>query len=327
MQASKKLSGMKIKDHDGNEVVIPKTSFGKKATKGFKQNWQIYSLLLLPLIWLIIFQYIPMAGNAIAFRRFAPGGSILGETFVGWHFFQMFWADTIFWRVFWNTVILGVGTLLWTFPMPIIFALLLNEIKSKKFKKVAQTLSYLPHFLSVVVVVGLIQQLTRTAGPINNLLYSLGFERIPFLMRAEWFRTVFITSRVWQTTGWGTILYLAALTNIDPTLYEAAMMDGANRWQQTLFITLPGIAPTVITLLILNVGWVLGVNFEQVLLLQDPLTFRTSDIIGTYLFRLGIEQANFSFATAVGLFQSLIGIFLLTITNLLSKKLTDTSLW
>jgi putative aldouronate transport system permease protein len=188
-------------------------------------------------------------------------------------------------------------------------------------------LSYLPHFLSIVVVVGLIQQLTRTSGPINNILYALGFERINFLMRAEWIRTVFITSRVWQTTGWGTILYLAALTNIDPTLYEAAMLDGANRLQQTLYVTLPGIAPTIVTLLILNVGWVLGVNFEQVFLMLDPLTHSTFDIIGTYLFRIGIQHAQFSFATAVGLFQSLIGITLLTVTNFISKKATDNSLW
>lgn len=325
MQLKRKMN--MVTTHTGEEIEIKRSTFGTKLAKSLKQNWQIYSLIVIPIIWLLIFQYGPMIGNVIAFRRFRPGGSILGDEFVGMHFFRMFWGDANFWRVFMNTVILGVGTLFWTFPMPIIFALLLNEIKSKKFKKIAQTLSYLPHFLSVVVVVGLIQQLTRTQGPINNMLYTLGFERIPFLMRPEWFRTVFISSRVWQTTGWGTILYLAALTNIDPTLYEAAMMDGANRWKQTLYITLPGIAPTVITLLILNVGWVLGVNFEQVLLLQDPLTFATSDVIGTFLFRLGVLQGSHSFATAVGLFQSLIGIMLLTITNLISKKLTDSSLW
>ena len=307
--------------------LLQKAKFGKRLKKSFKDNWQIYSFLLIPLLWLALFHYIPMVGNVIAFRRFVPGGSILGDTWVGFHFFRMFWADAVFWRVFRNTLILGVGTLLWTFPMPIILSLMLNEVKSTKFKKIAQTLSYLPHFLSVVVVVGIIQQLTRTAGPINNLLYFFGLERIPFLQLPEWFRTVFITSRVWQTTGWGTILYLAALTNIDPTLYEAAKVDGANRWKQTWHITLPGIRPTIITLLILNVGWVLGVNFEQVLMMQTPLTFQTSDIVSTYLFRLGIQSAQFSYATAIGLFQSLIGITLLTVTNFISKKLTDSSLW
>jgi len=305
----------------------PKISFATRLKKSFRKNWQIYSFLLIPLIWLFIFQYIPMVGNAIAFRRFSPGGSILGDQFVGLHFFRMLWSDTMFWRAFNNTLVLGVLTLLWTFPAPIILALMLNEVKSAKFKKVAQTLSYLPHFLSMVVVVGLMQQLLRGSGPVNNVLYFLGLERIIFLAEPGWFRTVFVSSRVWQTTGWGTILYLAALTNIDPSLYEAASIDGASRWRQTWHITLPGIRPTIITLLILNVGWVLGVNFEKVLLLQTPLTYATSDIVGTYLFRLGIMSAQFSYAAAIGLFQSVIGITLLTVTNFISKRLTESSLW
>ena len=307
--------------------VAGKATLGRRFKKNLFANWRLYSFLVLPLIWLFIFQYVPMVGNVIAFRRFAPGGNIFGESWVGLHFFRLFWYDAIFWRVFRNTLILGIGTLLWTFPMPIILALLLNEVKTLKFKRVAQTLSYLPHFLSVVVVVGIIQQLVRMSGPINNLIYAIGFDRINFLSLPEWFRTIFITSRIWQTTGWGTILYLAALTSIDPTLYEAARVDGANRWQQTIHITLPGIRPTIVTLLILNVGWVLGVNFEKVLLLQTPLTYATSDIVSTYLFRLGILSAQFSYATAIGLFQSLVGIILLVSTNVICRRLTESSLW
>ena len=308
-------------------VKLKQEPFGRRLKKSFRDNWQLYTFLILPLIWLFLFHYVPMVGNAIAFRRFVPGGSILGDTYVGLHFFRMLRADVTFWRVFRNTVILGVLTLLWTFPAPIILALMFNEVKSMWFKKISQTLSYLPHFLSIVVIVGIIQQLTRTSGPINNLLYALGFDRIIFMSEPGWFRTIFVTSRVWATAGWGTILYLAALTTIDPTLYEAAKVDGANRWRQLWHITLPGIRPTIITLLILNVGWVLGVNFEQVLLMQNPVTFATSDIVSTYLFRLGIQSAQFSYAAAIGLFQSFIGMTLLVITNIIAKRLTDEGLW
>ena len=306
---------------------LQRDSFGQRLSKSFKDNWQLYSFLVLPLIWLFLFQYVPMIGNVIAFRRFVPGGSILGDTFVGLHFFRMLWNDATFWRVFRNTVTLGVLTLLWTFPAPIILALMFNEVRSLTFKKISQTLSYLPHFLSVVVIVGIIQQLLRSSGPVNNLIYALGFDRILFMSEAGWFRTIFVTSRVWATTGWGTILYLAALTTIDPTLYEAARVDGANRWRQTWHITLTGIRPTIVVLLILNVGWVLGVNFEQVLLMQNPVTFTTSDIVSTYLFRLGILSAQFSYATAIGLFQSFIGMTLLIITNLIAKRLSGGGLW
>ena len=307
--------------------ILRRDSFGRRLKKSFRDNWQLYSFLVLPLFWLFLFQYVPMIGNAIAFRRFVPGGSILGDTFVGLHFFRLLWNDITFWRVFNNTVILGVLTLLWTFPAPIILALMFNEVRSLRFKKVAQTLSYLPHFLSIVVIVGIIQQLFRLQGPVNNLIYALGFDRIIFLSEPGWFRTIFVSSRVWATTGWGTILYLAALTTIDPTLYEAAKVDGANRWRQLWHITLVGIRPTIVVLLILNVGWVLGVNFEQVLLMQTPVTYATSDIVSTYLFRLGILSAQFSYAAAIGLFQSFIGMTLLIIANIIARRLTEGGLW
>ena len=311
----------------GEEWILKQPSRAQRLAKKFRKDWRLYTLLLIPLAHLLLFAYGPMIGNVIAFRRFVPGGNILGEEWVGLWFFRMFWNNPEFWRVFNNTVILGVLTLLFTFPMPIIFALMLNEVKAGKFKKIVQTLSYLPHFMATVVVVAMLQTLLSTSGTVNNIVEAFGGERIFFMGLPQWFRTIFVSSRVWQTTGWGTILYLAALTNIDPTLYEAAKIDGANRWQQTWHITLPGIRPTIVVLLILNVGWVLGVNFEQVLLQMNPLTRSTGDIIGTYLFRLGIESQMFSFATAVNLFQSLIGITLLTVTNFISRKLTDSSLW
>lgn len=306
--------------------VVPKN---KLQTIGslLRKDWQLYSLLVLPIIYLLIFKYGPMIGNIIAFRRFVPGGSIFGEKWVGLHYFEMFIHDPTFWRVFTNTIILGGLTMLLTFPMPIIFALLLNEVKSKKFKKFVQTASYLPHFLSIVIVAGMILQLTATNGSINALVQFFTGEPINFMQRAEWFRTIYITSEIWQGMGWGAILYLAALTTIDDSLYEAAKIDGANRWKQTLHVTIPGILPTIVTLLILNMGSFLAVGFEKILLLYNPLIYETSDVISTYLYRVGIGSSNFSYATAIGLFESVIGLILVFSVNAISRRLTERSLW
>lgn len=306
--------------------VVPKN---KLQTIGslLRKDWQLYSLLVLPIIYLLIFKYGPMIGNIIAFRRFVPGGSIFGEKWVGLHYFEMFIHDPTFWRVFTNTVILGGLTMLLTFPMPIIFALLLNEVKSKKFKKFVQTASYLPHFLSIVIVAGMILQLTATNGSINALVQFFTGEPINFMQRAEWFRTIYITSEIWQGMGWGAILYLAALTTIDDSLYEAAKIDGANRWKQTLHVTIPGILPTIVTLLILNMGSFLAVGFEKILLLYNPLIYETSDVISTYLYRVGIGSSNFSYATAIGLFESVIGLILVFSVNAISRRMTERSLW
>ncbi|MFE6075556.1 ABC transporter permease [Paenibacillus sp. NPDC057886] len=292
-----------------------------------RKDWQLYSLLILPIIYLIIFKYGPMLGNVIAFRRFVPGGSIFGETWVGFRYFQMFIQDPTFWKVFGNTLMLGGLALLFTFPVPIIFALLLNEVKSKRFKKFVQTASYLPHFLSIVIVAGMILQLTAVNGSINGMVSFFTGDSIPFMQRAEWFRTIYITSEVWQGMGWGAILYLAALTTIDDSLYEAARIDGANRWKQTLHITIPGILPTIVTLLILNMGNFLAVGFEKILLLYNPLIYETSDVISTYLYRVGLQSSNFSYATAIGLFESIIGLILVFSVNAISRRLTQRSLW
>jgi len=306
---------------------LRKESRLQTAAALFRKDWQLYSLLILPIIYLLIFKYGPMLGNIIAFRRFVPGGSIFGETWVGFRYFQMFIQDPTFWKVFGNTLMLGGLALLFTFPVPIIFALLLNEVKSKRFKKFVQTASYLPHFLSIVIVAGMILQLTAVNGSINSLVSFFTGDTIPFMQRAEWFRTVYITSEVWQGMGWGAILYLAALTTIDDSLYEAARIDGANRWKQTLHVTIPGILPTIVTLLILNLGNFLAVGFEKILLLYNPLTYETSDVISTYLYRVGLQSSNFSYATAIGLFESIIGLILVFSVNAISRRLTQRSLW
>uniref|UniRef100_UPI001FE864DE ABC transporter permease n=1 Tax=Pseudonocardia nigra TaxID=1921578 RepID=UPI001FE864DE len=292
-----------------------------------RRDWQLYSLALLPLLFFLIFRYVPMLGNVIAFRRFQPGGSIFGEEWVGLRYIQMFLGDPTFWQVFTNTFLIGALTLLFCFPLPIVLALLLNEVRKRYFKRFVQTVSYLPHFLSIVIVAGMLMQLLSVEGTVNQIVRAFGGEAVPFLQRAEWFRTIYVSSEVWQTVGWGTILYLAALTAIDENLYEAARIDGANRWRQTWHVTLPGIRPTMVTLLILNIGTFMAVGFEKVLLLYNPLTYPTADVISTYLFRIGLLSNNFSYAAAIGLFEALIGLTLILSANAISRRTVGASLW
>ena len=293
----------------------------------WRRDWQLYSLAVLPLLFFLIFRYLPMLGNVIAFRRYQPGGDLFGEQWVGLRYFRMFLTDPTFWQVFTNTAVLGALTLLFCFPLPIMLALLLNEVRTRWLKGFVQTVSYLPHFLSIVVVAGLILQTVAVDGVINQGLRALGQDPVAFIQEPGWFRTIYVSSEVWQTVGWGTILYLAALTTIDDDLYAQAKVDGASRWRQTWHVTLPGIAPTMITLLILNIGTFLAVGFEKVLLLYNPLTFATADVISTYLYRVGIVSGSFSYAAAIGLFEALIGLFLVLGANILSRRTVGTSLW
>src|SRR5690625_2352020 len=317
----------------GRPATSAPPSAGRPAAKKntwrrvLRKDWRLYTFLLLPIVFLLIFRYLPMAGNVIAFRRFRPGGSIFGEEWVGLRYVEMFVNDAKFWDVFQNTVILGTLSLLICFPMPIVLALLLNEVRIRWFKRLVQTVSYLPHFMSIVVVAGLVFQIFSVQGTINQILDVVGADPVNFMQDASWFRTIYISSEVWQTVGWGTILYLAALTTIDDQLYEASRIDGANRLQQTWHVTLVGIRPTMITLLVLNIGTFLSVGFEKVLLLYNPLTYPTADVIATYLYRIGIESSNFSYATAIGLFESIIGLTLVLSANAISKRVVGTSLW
>ena len=292
-----------------------------------RRDWQLYSLAVLPLLFFMVFRYLPMAGNVIAFRRYRPGGDLFGDTWVGLRYFRMFWHDPTFWHVFTNTLVLGGLTLLLVFPLPIVLALLLNELRTRWLKRFVQTISYLPHFLSIVVVAGIVMQLLALDGAVNAGLRAAGAEAVPFLQQPGWFRTIYISSEMWQTVGWGTILYLAALTTVDHELYEAARIDGAGRWRQTWHVTLPGIRPTMVTLLILNIGTFLSVGFEKVLLLYNPLTYPTADVISTYLYRVGVVSGSFSYAAAIGLFESLIGLTLVLTANWISRRTVGASLW
>ncbi|MEU8261948.1 ABC transporter permease subunit [Micromonospora sp. NPDC048999] len=295
--------------------------------QALRRDWQLYSLAVLPLLFFLVFRYLPMLGNVIAFRRFQPGGSVFGERWVGLRYVRMFMTDSTFWDVFTNTLVLGALTLLFCFPLPIVLALLLNELRSRRLKRFVQSVSYLPHFLSIVIVAAMVMQLVSMDGTLNQFVRAVGGEAVPFLQQAGWFRTIYVSSEVWQTVGWGTILYLAALTAVDEDLYEAARIDGANRWRQTWHVTLPGIRPTMVTLLILNIGTFMAVGFEKILLLYNPLTYPTADVISTYLFRVGIVSNNFSYAAAIGLFESVIGLTLVLSANAISRRAVGTSLW
>ena len=301
----------------------------ERLAKDLRINWQLYLMVIVPVVYYVIFRYVPMFGNILAFRKYNPGGSIFGQGPLTLKYFKQFITAKPFWQAFSNTLILNGLYLLFRFPLTLIFALLLNEIKNLHWKKFVQTVSYLPHFISMVIVCGMLKELLSTHGPINDLIFKLGGEKISFISLAEWFRTIFVTSGVWQSLGWGTILYLAAMSGINPSLYEAATVDGASHFQQVIHVTIPCILPTIATLLILDIGGLVGSGgaFEKVYLLYSPMTYETSDIVSTYVFRMGVESGSINFATAVGLFEGLINLVLLTCANFVSRKVAKTSLW
>lgn len=295
--------------------------------KHVRKEWKLYSFLVIPVIYFVIFKYAPMIGNIIAFRKYRGGPNVLGSEWVGFTYFEMFMKDPTFWRAFFNDLTLSVSYLVVKFPLTLIFALLLNEIRRIKWKKFVQTVSYLPHFISMVIVAGMVKEIVSLNGPINAFLSWLGYDPISFISLPGWFASIYVTSGIWQSLGWGTILYLAAMTAINTDLYEAARIDGANRFRLALHVTIPGILPTVMVLLILDIGSILGSNFEKILLLYNPLTYETADVISTYVYRMGITGGNFSYATAVGLFEGIIGLILVTTANAISKRTTKSSLW
>lgn len=290
--------------------------------------WQLYVLMLIPVVYYLVIRYAPMIGNVIAFRRYRAGSSILGDEWSGMKYFNQFTSDPNFWRAFKNTLLLNFKYLIISFPLTLVFALLLNEVRNVHWKKIVQTISYLPHFISMVIVAGMVREILSTSGPINSMLTSMGKDAIQFIALPEWFTTIFVVSGIWQGIGWGTILYLAAMAGINPDLYEAAGLDGANKFQQCLHVTIPAILPTVSTLLVLNIGQLCGSGaFEKVFLLYQPTTYPTADIIATYVYRMGLDSGNFSYATAVGLFQGIINLVLLTGANKVSKQLTGSGLY
>ena len=306
--------------------IVPAAPKRNGIIKRLKKDKYYYFMLVIPFIILIVFRVLPVVGNVIAFRRYTVGGPMFGESWAGLRYFERFISDPMFWTAFKNSLILSITGLVINFPLPIIFALLINEIDNMLFRRFTQTISYLPRFLSTVIVVGMLREiLSPDSGVINIILSNLGIEPIYFLNEAPWFRIIYIVSNTWQFTGYNAIIYLAALTSINPELYEAAEMDGAKRFAKMINISIPGIMTTVIYLLLLNIGYMLMLGLDKSLLLYTPSNASTADIIETYVYRMGIERNNFSYAAAAGLFGSTIAVFLLTTSNAISKKLTDIS--
>jgi putative aldouronate transport system permease protein len=293
-----------------------------------RKYWQLYLLILPSVVYVLVFNYIPMYGVQLAFKDFRSSLGIWGSQWVGLKHFTRFITYPYFRQMVWNTFSISLYSLVAGFPAPILMALLINEIKWVRFKKTVQMVSYAPHFISTVVICGMIILFTsKNNGMINHLLAAIGLERIDFMTEPGWFKSVYVLSGIWQNTGWGTIIYLAALSGVSPELIEAARMDGANRLNTIRHVNLPHIMPTVIILLILNCGSLFSIGFEKVWLLQNPLNQDASEIIATYIYKVGLQGAQYSYSTAIGLFNTTINLVLLVLVNTFSGKFSQTSLW
>jgi len=293
-------------------------------------NWQLYVLVFLPVAYIIVFHYVPMYGAQIAFKNFRVTLGISGSPWVGFEHFIRFFNSFEFSRIMVNTIVISLYSLFVGFPFPIILALLLNYIVSRRFKKSVQMVTYAPHFISTVVMVGMILQfLSPQVGVINNIIESLGGERVNFMGNADYFRHIYVWTGVWQSAGFNSIIYMAALAGVDPQLHEAALVDGATKLKRIWHIDLPCIMPTAVILLILNCGFILSVGFDKVFLMQNPINLRVSEIISTYVYKTGLasQSVNYSYPAAIGLFQSLVGFILLLIVNFFAKRVSETSLW
>lgn len=307
--------------------VRKKNGFLNRLKKDLLRNKLIYLMLLPVIAYFAIFHYLPMYGAQIAFKNYAVARGISESPWVGLEHFQQFFNSFYFWRVLKNTLMLSFYELIFGFPAPILLALLLNEVRKALFKRAVQTITYIPHFISVVVVVGMTKDFFSLEGLVNQLLEWVGMEPKFFLNGPEWFRFLYVGSGIWQGVGWGSIIYLAAMAGIDPALYEASRVDGATRIKQIIHITIPGIAPTIIILFILNIGHFMSVGADKIILLYSPVMFETADTISTYVYRKGLLETNYSFSAAVGLFNSFLNFMLLIGANMLSRKYTDTKLW
>lgn len=300
----------------------------KKLANDLKKNKAIYLMVLPVVLYYFIFKYLPMYGSIIAFKDYSIAKGIWGSPWVGLENFTNFFDSIYFWRVLRNTLLLSGYQLLIGFPAPIILAILLNEIRVKLFKNIVQTVTYLPHFVSLVVICGLLLDFTNREGIISTIIEFFGGERTTLLGDAANFRTIYVTSGIWQELGWSSIIFLAALSGINPELYEAAKVDGAGRFRQIWNITLPGLIPIIMILLILRIGGLMDIGFEKVILLYNPNTYETADIISSFVYRKGLaEGQDFSFTSAVGLFQAVINFVLLISANWFSRRVSGNRLW
>ena len=295
--------------------------------RDWKMNKAVYLMAVPVIVYFFIFNYIPMGGILMAFEDYSIKKGIFGSTFVGFDNFIRFFNSIYCWRVIRNTLLISLYGLLFSFPFPIIFALCLNEIRNTKFKKLTQTISYLPHFISIVVVVSILQDFTSADGVLTQLAAALGDTGGALWSRPEWFRTLYIGSNIWQHLGYNSIIFISALAAIDQELYEAAVIDGAGRWKQTLYITLPELSSTIVVLLILRLGQIMNVGYEKTILMYSPATYETADVIASYVYRVGIEDADYGYSTAINFFNSVVNFLVLFVANAISRKLSETSLW
>jgi putative aldouronate transport system permease protein len=311
----------------GNNIVYKSST--RDVIKKITRNWQLYLLIAVPTSFLIMFNYVPMLGAQIAFREFNPVQGIWGSPWVGLQQFSMFFHSPYFWPIIRNTLYLSIYSLLIGTPAAVILALALNEVKHERFKRIVQMFTYAPYFISTVVLIGMMNIiLSPTAGLYSQFARLFGIENpIDILGSPTAFPSLYVWSGIWQETGYGAVIYLAALSNVNPELYEASKIDGATRLQKILHIDLPAIKPTIIVLVVLSVGGLLSVGFEKVYLLQNTLNLSTSEVISTYVYKIGLVNANYSFATAVGLFNSVVGLILILLTNQVARRLSDTSLF
>jgi putative aldouronate transport system permease protein len=307
--------------------VTAKKTASRVFLRDLALNKHLYIMMIPVLIYYVVFHYAPMYGALIAFKDYSPMKGIVGSEWVGLKHFYDFFSSYYFWRILKNTIVISFYSLVFEFPAPIILALLINEVRSKVFKRVSQTITYMPYFISLVVICGIITDFTNADGVLNTMLMAFGYDGQAMLQKPQLFRSIYIISEIWQRIGWESIIYIAALMGIDQEQYEAARLDGANRWKQIIHITIPGIMPIIVIMLILRMGNMLNVGFEKIILLYNPITYETADVISSFVYRKGLLEFGWSYSTAVGLFNSVINLILLIAANYVSRKVNESSLW
>ncbi|RAU97320.1 sugar ABC transporter permease [Paenibacillus sp. YN15] len=312
---------------DRSKPVARSQKTAARLVRDFAMNKYLYIMMIPVVIYYLVFHYAPMYGALIAFKDYSPMKGIMGSDWVGFRHFADFFGSYYFRRILLNTITISFYTLIFEFPAPIILALLINEVRHKAFKRVAQTITYMPYFISLVVICGIITDFTNADGIINRIFVWMGYDGQAMLQKPELFRPIYILSEIWQRIGWESIIYIAALMGIDQEQYEAARMDGASRFKQIFHITLPGIMPTIAIMMILRMGNLLNVGFEKIILLYNPITYVTSDVISSFVYRKGLLEFGWSYSSAVGLFNSVINLILLITANYVSRRLNESSLW
>ena len=318
---------MKLKKSAG-VVKTANLTYGQRLMRDARLNWKLYLLFLPVFLHYLIFAYGPMYGATIAFKNYSPIKGILGSDWVGLQHFADFFTSRDFRRILFNTLNISFTTLIFSFPAPILLALMINEVQNMKWKKTVQTITYMPHFISLVVICGILRTFISDNGIVTKLLNSMGLvPSLDLLGIKEYFVPIYVISGIWQEIGWGSIIYLSALSGVSQELYEAASIDGAGRVRQLFAVTLPEIAPTIMVMLILRVGSLMSVGFEKIILLYNPLTYETADVISSYVYRRGLLEFNYSYSTAVGLFNSVINLLLLVTANTINRKVNNSSIW